>query len=178
MPPERDSTQWTSTTIPGAFWGHELFHGLEILGTKLYVAYNAGFQIWDIAGSNAEDPHRDINKDGWRGDFLDFPATGENDLLAWKLYSAIGGLGVSLDAAARDSDLTKVVLRSAVEVVEQNPNITTAVRCDLATPFDGLRAALTYDRELLGTHFAHPLPECSSYSWSNWNKNSSLAFDQ
>jgi hypothetical protein len=77
-------------------------------------------------------------------------ATGDNAFLAWKLYSAIGGLAVALDSAARDSDLTKVVLRSAVEVIEQNPDITTAVRCDLASPFDGLRAALTYDRELLG----------------------------
>lgn len=76
--------------------------------------------------------------------------TEEDHYLAWKLYTAIGGLAVVLDSAARDSDLTTVVLRSAVEVVEQNPAITTAVRCDLASPFDGLRAALTYDRELLG----------------------------
>jgi hypothetical protein len=80
LPPERDSTQWTSTTIPGAFSGHELFHGLDILGNKLYVAYNAGFQIWDIAsGPHAEQPSRELTKDGWRGDFLDFPSFGEND---------------------------------------------------------------------------------------------------
>ncbi|MEE8526807.1 MAG: PKD domain-containing protein, partial [Thermoanaerobaculia bacterium] len=79
LPPERDSTDWTSTTIPGALSGHELFHGLDILGNKLYVAYNAGFQVWDIAGSNAERPSRELTKDGWRGDFLDFPSFGEND---------------------------------------------------------------------------------------------------
>ncbi|MBW2276724.1 MAG: hypothetical protein JRF63_04475 [Deltaproteobacteria bacterium] len=91
--------------------------------------------------------------DAWNGSYSLLSgsmATGDNDFLAWKLYSAIAGLAVTLDAAARDSDLTKVVLRSAVEVVEQNPEITTAVRCDLASPFAGLRAALTYDRDLAG----------------------------
>jgi hypothetical protein len=77
-------------------------------------------------------------------------ATGDDEHLAWTLYAAMGGLSVYLDDTARDSDLTKVLLRSTVEVVEQNPAIATAVRCDLASPFDGLRAALTYDRELLG----------------------------
>jgi hypothetical protein len=102
-------------------------------------------------GGMAPDPQRLL--DAWNGSYSllgGSMATGDDDYLAWKLYTAIAGLAVALDSAARDSDLTKVVLRSAVEVVEQNPDITTAVRCDLASPFDGLRAALTYDRELLG----------------------------
>jgi hypothetical protein len=77
-------------------------------------------------------------------------ATGDDEHLAWTLYAAIGGLSIYFDDTARDSDLTKVLLRSTVEVAEQNPAIATAVRCDLASPFTELRAALAYDRELLG----------------------------
>lgn len=91
--------------------------------------------------------------DAWNGSYSLLGGSmdaGDDDSLAWKLYTATGGLAVTLDSVARDSDLTKVVLRSVVEVVEHNPDITIAVRCDLASPFDDLRAALTYDRELLG----------------------------
>lgn len=91
LPPERDSTQWTSTTIPGALSGHELFHGLDILGEKLYVAYNAGFQIYDIGGSHAEAPSRELTKDGWRGDFLDFPSFGENDFYVDDIEAVVSG---------------------------------------------------------------------------------------
>jgi hypothetical protein len=79
LPPDRDSTQWTSTTIPGALSGHELFQSLAIDGDYVYVAYNAGVQVWDVGGIHAEDPEKVAAADGWRGDFFAFPAIGEND---------------------------------------------------------------------------------------------------
>ena len=91
--------------------------------------------------------------DAWNGSYSLLGGsmqTGEDDFLAWKMYKAVAGLAVVLDEIARDSDLANVVLRSAVEVVEQNPNITTAVRCDIASPLAGLRKPLSYDRELDG----------------------------
>ncbi len=81
LPVERDSTQWTSTTIPGFGSGHELFHSLDIVGNRLYVAYNAGLQAWNINGNLAEDPQRLAIADGWRGDFFTPFQTGKNDFL-------------------------------------------------------------------------------------------------
>lgn len=107
--------------------------------------------LWLATGDVAPDPTRLL--DAWNGSYSLLGGSmdaGGDDPQAWRLYTAIGGLAVTLDSIARDSDLTKVVLRTAVEVVEHNPSITIAVRCDLASPFDDLRAALTYDRELLG----------------------------
>ena len=79
LPQERDSTQYNSTTIPGAASGHELFHSLDAVDTHLYVTYNAGVQVWNIAGIRAENPQFLIAKDGWRGDFFEFQSVGEND---------------------------------------------------------------------------------------------------
>jgi hypothetical protein len=107
--------------------------------------------LWLSAGDVTPDPARLL--DAWNGSYSLLGGSmdvGDDDPLAWKLYSATTGLAVTLNSIARDSDLTKVVLRSAVEVVEHNPGITIAVRCDLASPFADLRAALTYDRKLLG----------------------------
>ena len=84
IPPERDSTDWGSLTIPGANSGHELFWSVDVLGDYLFVAYNAGFQVWSIhenggALPRAENPLRLTIKDGWRGDFLSFPSPHEGD---------------------------------------------------------------------------------------------------
>ncbi len=92
IPPERDSTDWSSLTFPGFDSGHEIFQGLDVEGDYLYVAYNAGFSIWDVAGDdNAEDPVRLEVRDGWFmaacqadptcGPFLSFPPGGEIDFL-------------------------------------------------------------------------------------------------
>jgi hypothetical protein len=37
-----------------------------------------------------------------------------------------------------------------VAAVEANPAVTVAVRCDLSSPFDALRVALTHARDLNG----------------------------
>lgn len=84
LPPERDSTDWISLTVPGFSSGHEIFESLDVAGDYLYVAYNAGFSIWDISGVNAEDPERIKVRDGWHfsdceldpdcGPFLSFPS--------------------------------------------------------------------------------------------------------
>ncbi len=73
-----------------------------------------------------------------------------SDVEAWKLFCSIGGLAIVMNEAAPNSDLSNVLLGAAVTIVEANPGIAIAARCDLASPFDKLRIALTYKRELLG----------------------------
>ncbi len=90
LPHERDSTQWDSLTTPGFHSGHEIFQSLDVLGRYAYVAYNAGFSIWNI-GPDPEKPERVKVRDGWHlhpcpndpdcGPFLSFPGTGEVDFL-------------------------------------------------------------------------------------------------
>ena len=81
LPANRDSTQYEEFTVPGLATGHELFHSLDIVGNYLYVVYNAGLQVWNIAGGNAEDPQRRFVRDGFSGDFLGPFETGEAVLL-------------------------------------------------------------------------------------------------
>ncbi len=93
LPNPRDSTDWRAFTIPGCLTDHELFMSLDIEDDHLYVAYNAGLQVWNVAGPiNGENPKR-INaapedpscaglvRDGWDGDLLTFPPFGESDFL-------------------------------------------------------------------------------------------------
>ncbi|MEM9598560.1 MAG: hypothetical protein AAGD06_30120, partial [Acidobacteriota bacterium] len=78
IPLDRDTTQRIAgTTIPGASSGHEYFKGVDVLGSTLFVAYNAGIQAWRINGTNAEVPLRLSIRDGWQGHFLDFPPSSE-----------------------------------------------------------------------------------------------------
>ncbi len=79
LPAGRNSTGWIGLTIPGAATGHELFHSLDVAGDHLFVAYNAGLQVWDVAGEQAEDPLFRAAADGWLGDFLEFPSPSEVD---------------------------------------------------------------------------------------------------
>ncbi len=91
IPSERDSTGWDSLSNPGFGSGHEIFESLDVAGDFLYVAYNAGFSVWNIAGNNAEDPVRIAVRDGWYTfscqqdaicwPFLAFPDAGEIDFL-------------------------------------------------------------------------------------------------
>jgi hypothetical protein len=99
LPLDRDSTQWESTTPPGANSGHELFHSVDVVGTDLYVVYNSGLQVWKIDGPRAEFPTRVFSRDGWRGDFLDFPEPGKNDFYTLDV-AAIAGGGSNLIAVA------------------------------------------------------------------------------
>ncbi|MCK9462032.1 MAG: hypothetical protein M0R80_20570 [Proteobacteria bacterium] len=69
---------------------------------------------------------------------------------AWLLFVNLSGLAVLVTAAAPTSDLSRALLESSVTAVEANPGISVAVRCDLGSPFDELRAALTRARDLGG----------------------------
>lgn len=78
LPEIRDTTDRIGgLTVPGAKSGHELFKSVDIVGDKLYVAYNAGMQVWGIGGGYAEDPVRLVYRDGWMGQFLSFPPVSE-----------------------------------------------------------------------------------------------------
>ncbi len=78
LPASRDSTEYTSDPdeLPGA-GGLEIFHDLDIqkdgATSYLYMAFNSGFQIWDITGTRATNPVLRSTRNGWFGDFHFFP---------------------------------------------------------------------------------------------------------
>lgn len=69
---------------------------------------------------------------------------------AWQLYKSIATIALFVSRGKPESDFAKVLLGAAISVVEHNPGISVAVRCDLSSPFDDLKAAVAYDREILG----------------------------
>jgi len=79
LPDNRDSTDYITTTIPGMDTGHELFESVAAYGDYLFVAYNAGIQVWSIK-NDPDIPARLTARDGWKpGHWLDFPNMGEAD---------------------------------------------------------------------------------------------------
>jgi hypothetical protein len=88
----------------------------------------------------------------WNGCYalLDPSMKGATDFDSWLLYTNVGGLAVMVAEAAPASDLARALLASSVAAVEANPTLAVAVRCDLASPFDAQRVALTHERDLLG----------------------------
>ncbi len=83
---QRDSTDRVGGIgVPGAKRGWELFKSVDIVTaadvSRLYVAYNAGIQVWDI-DANPANPGRLTFRDGWPpphgfGNFLSFPPVSE-----------------------------------------------------------------------------------------------------
>jgi len=88
----------------------------------------------------------------WNGCFtlLGGSMKGATDLEAWLLIANLGGLAAMIADAAPTSDLARALLASSVAAIEENPAVAVAVRCDLSSPFDALRAALTHERDLAG----------------------------
>lgn len=87
IPPNRDTTDRVAGKgIPGWATGHELFSSLDVVtvggvSRRLYVAYNAGLQAWNIDPQADPDypanPPRMDKADGWEGEFLQWPVPSE-----------------------------------------------------------------------------------------------------
>ncbi len=86
IPANRDSTDRVGGIgVPGAVRGWELYKSVDIVtaegASRLYSAYNAGIQVWDIATDPANPGLLDF-RDGWPipdgfGHFLSFPPVSE-----------------------------------------------------------------------------------------------------
>ncbi len=126
-----------------------LVHGSEA-STTLAIGALERLYLWTRTPDVTIDPGRLL--DVWNGSYtlLGGSLKATDDLNAWRLFTSIGSLAVVMDRVAPLSDLTKVLLGSAVSVVEQNPDIAVPARCDLSSPFDDLRRAAARDRKLLG----------------------------
>ncbi len=74
----------------------------------------------------------------------------DTEMDAWKMYTSISGIALVMNDSLPGSDLSRALLRSTVTVVEENPDIAIPVRCDLSSPFDRIRSAVSIDRKLLG----------------------------
>lgn len=103
LPASRDSSSYLSTSIPGLNSGHELFSDIDIVNDFAYVSYNAGFQIWDIGGSAAEEPVRVQVKDGWNRDFETFPNAGEADTFVEAIAAHPEGNDVLITVSGRST---------------------------------------------------------------------------
>ncbi len=142
LPAVRDSTQWRSFTIPGFSSGHELFHSLDIVGDRLVVVYNAGLQVWNLGGGNAENPQRLEIADGWLGNFFQFPSAGENDFFVYDV-AAIDPSGGNQDlliaVAGEDGVGTSIwrYTRSPSDLDELYQDLGTGVRQVRVVEFGG-----------------------------------------
>ncbi len=79
IPGDRDSTVYRANggQVPSAEFGLELFNDVaRIEGNDdwLFVAYNVGFQVWDLRFDPAN-PLKVAYRDGWLGHFLEFPVS-------------------------------------------------------------------------------------------------------
>lgn len=86
----------------------------------------------------------------WNGCFglLRGEMKGSSEYRSWQLYLNVAGLAVIVSEAAPVSDLERALLSSTVAAVEASPLLAPAVRCDLSSPVDELRAALFRAPEL------------------------------
>lgn len=100
LPDNRDSSDYLTTTIPGMDTGHELFESVAAHGDHLFVAYNAGIQVWSVE-NDPDMPARLSVRDGWKpGHWLDFPNMGEADSFLQDIAVAPFADGTLLVAAA------------------------------------------------------------------------------
>ena len=64
--------------------------------------------------------------------------------IGWRWYLSASRLVIAVD----DKELRREVGNLAVSIVENNPTLAIAVRCDLASPYDLLKKALYWEKDL------------------------------
>lgn len=78
----------------------------------------------------------------------DFEADGA--YRAWRLFKSISTIAIFMGRVDPTDDFTNALFNAAITVVEANPEITIAAKCDLGSPYDDLKKALALKRDLLG----------------------------
>jgi hypothetical protein len=88
----------------------------------------------------------------WNGCFalLGSQLEATDDFEAWEMFQNIGGIAAVVQRALPNSALGTALLDAAIIVLEINPEISIAAKCDLGSPYDALRAALAHDRSRAG----------------------------
>ncbi len=139
LPANRDSATFNGFQRPGRAGGLELFYESDIVGNNLFIAYNAGFQIWNIGGAFASAPQFLSSRDGWANEFHEFeetqtefyfliwdiaainPPTNSQTLVAVAADSASVGLTI-WDAASKTnpSQLYQDTSKTGIQVVAAN----------------------------------------------------------
>lgn len=88
LPANRDSTDYTTMSVPGVFSGHELFQDVAVPGQRdqsagpsewMIAVYNSGIEVWSL--DDPGQPTLDEQRDGW------FDGAGPNQ---WRAFVAFG----------------------------------------------------------------------------------------
>ena len=74
----------------------------------------------------------------------------QNEYLAWQLFSALADFGLVVFDPFNKTDFGYEVMKAAITCLEQNGAIAVAAKCDLGSPYEKLKDALSKDTALLG----------------------------
>ncbi|MBN2718025.1 MAG: hypothetical protein JXX14_19405 [Deltaproteobacteria bacterium] len=74
----------------------------------------------------------------------------ESDYWAWQLFTALAELGLNVFDPFNKTDFGYAVMKATVTALEQNGAIAVAAKCDLGSPYERLKSALSKDTALLG----------------------------
>ena len=106
---------------------------LALSGSDIQVSRQRLLQIWNSCYS----------MDGG-----DFDADGA--YRAWRLFKSISAIALFMARVDLTDDFTSALFSAAITVVEANPEITIAAKCDMASPYDEMKNALAQKRDILG----------------------------
>jgi hypothetical protein len=71
-------------------------------------------------------------------------------LFAWQLYMGLTRVALRMWNPLEHNDFSFLLINTAIEVVENNPQIAVAVKCDLSSPYEQLRSEVSAKVDLLG----------------------------
>lgn len=88
----------------------------------------------------------------WNGclQMLNGSFVGATDYLAWQLYTNFAAVALSIWDPMNKTDLAVGMMQATIAIVENNPPISVAARCDLSAPYEKLKNALSKNISLLG----------------------------
>ena len=127
IPNDRDSTSYVTQTIPGEFAGHELFMDVARLDGNddwIFVAYNAGIQVWDLRTDPANPTQRNY-REGWQHHFFEFPKPGEVDTYVESIDVVQSGGDVLLTTVGRNGHGISIWEFTAPSTLTQHCQDTT-----------------------------------------------------
>lgn len=76
--------------------------------------------------------------------------TAASDYLAWQLFTALAELALNVWDPLNKTEFGHTLMQATLSTLVQNGTISAAARCDLGSPYERLKAALSKDTALLG----------------------------
>ncbi|MBN2804036.1 MAG: hypothetical protein JXR91_13160 [Deltaproteobacteria bacterium] len=89
----------------------------------------------------------------WNGTYSLLGGSVQTDSVkeAWRLFTSLANIAIVMFNPKTMEEFETILIKTAIEAVEKNPQISVAVKCDLSSPYQNFKGIVSKKQELLGS---------------------------